>query len=203
MAVVAISLSLVGNSPFAGSDDEVAFTVAATTAPATTVVAAAEAAPTTAAAAQASTTTAITAAPTTTTPDREALEAAAAMVEAAQAAAEPETSPEHDSDLAASEASPAFDVSTDRPDEMALSLETISAGSGDPFPVIEVAAEEGLECRQTLVDETEPGSVVLVLARGLVDGAEAELYVIRSSDPDHDPIVAIFILPDCSPLDIQ
>lgn len=203
VAVVAISLNLVGNFPFADSGDEVELTTAA----ATTVVAQAEAAPTTAAAiratAEATTTTTITAAPATTTPDQETFEAAAALAEAAQAAVQPETLPEQDSDLKAPEAPPAFDVATDRPGEMARSLETIVAGSVDPFPLselAEIAAGEGFECWQTVVDETEPDGVVLVMARGLVDGAEAEVYGVQGSDPDLDLTLNFFILPECRPV---
>ena len=218
VAVVAISLSLAGNFPFAGSDDEAAFTAAPTTAAATTVVALAEAAPTTAAAAEqaiaeATTTAAITAAPAPTTTDEKALALAEEPLEVAEMAtdeaaalAEPDTVAEHDRDPAAPEAPPAFDVATDRPDEMARSLDAIAEERGDPFPLsqlVELATGEGLECPQTLVDETEPDAVVLVMARGLVDGAEAELYVVQSSDPDHDPIVAVFILPDCLPVAID
>lgn len=203
VAVIAISVNLV--DVFDEADSELAPSVSPTTAvaPATLEVTA-EAAPAT------------TAAATTTTLDEEALRAEAEMAAASAQMA--------DSEMAAEEAAlgsatsttvrpprkedeaHAFNLATEPTEEMVSFLEALSTRSGEPFSVSELAeraAAEAFECWQAVVDTADPATAVSLMARGLVDGSEAEVYVFESADTDQDPIISVFIRPGCLPFDLS
>lgn len=152
--------------------------------------------------------------------DEVAAEAEAMMVEA-EAAAGVESTDRTAATTAATSTTapsdlprPAFDVSIVLPDDaVRLISVAIAEGPAMPFPVSDLAVRavtQGLVCGEIAVSGSEPDDTVYFMAYGLVDGEEAEAYLIRQGEvSDVDPGAAtgiepddllLLTRPDCEPL---
>ena len=109
---------------------------------------------------------------------------------------------------------PAFEFSTDRPEEALLFTDAIIAEFGDEtFPVAQLArraAAQGLVCWKYVTDTADLGDGVSFMGLGLIDGEDAEAYRIESSLPGskaasdkEQTVILLFTYPDCQALDFQ
>lgn len=100
-----------------------------------------------------------------------------------------------------------FDFSTAGPSEaVRLISEAVAEGSSTAFPVSELvdrAGSEGMACGETAASASAPDGVVYFMARGFVDGEDAEAYLLVEGRPIDlaagiEPgDVLLFSLPDC------
>ena len=128
--------------------------------------------------------------------------AAAGMAEAEAAIEAAEAASEQAGEIA-------FELTTGRPEEARRIVGELAEKSETaPVPAAELAdraTDAGLACWEVAQELAGEEGVILWMARGLVDGAEAEGYLVRpgSGDPSGDDIVALYGYPGCQALLLQ
>lgn len=142
-------------------------------------------------------------------------QAAVADAEEAMLAAEAAGMAEAEAAIEAAEAGSeqageiAFELTLGRPEEARRIVGELAEKSETaPVPPAELAdraTDAGLACWEVAQELAGKEGMILWMARGLVDGAEAEGYLVRpgSGDPSGDGIVALYGHPGCQALLLQ